>query len=62
MLLGKKCKKYLNSTSILLGVNHIFGSIIWIWKDLGPMYFWSSSQSFSGGIYITKLAVHLPNS
>ncbi len=45
-----------------MGVDHIFGPIIWIWKDLGPMYFWSHGQSFSGKVYQTKVRVHLPNS
>jgi hypothetical protein len=40
----------------------MFGSIIWIRKDLGPMYFWSCGQSFSGRVYNTKFIVHLPNS
>jgi hypothetical protein len=47
---------------VLVGADHIFGSLIWIWKDLGPMYFWSHGQSFSGRVYKTKFVVYLPNS
>ena len=49
-------------TYILLGANHIFGSIISIWNDLVPMYFWNHGQSFSGRVYKTKVVVHLLNS
>jgi len=41
---------------------HISGSIIWIQKDLGPMYFWNCGKSFSGRVYKTKDEAHLPNS
>ena len=33
------------------GADHIFGTLIRIWKDLGPMCFWSHGQSFSGKVY-----------
>jgi hypothetical protein len=33
------------------GADHNFGPVIWIWKDLGPMCFWSHGQSFSGKAY-----------
>ena len=33
------------------GADHIFGMLIRIWKDLGPMCFWSHGQSFSGKVY-----------
>ncbi len=36
--------------------------IICIWKDLGPMHFWSHSQSFSHKNYKTKVSAHLLNS
>ncbi len=42
--------------------DHTFGPVIRIWKDLGPMCFWSHGQSFSGKVYETKVTVHLPNS
>jgi hypothetical protein len=34
-----------------VGADHIFGPVIRIWKDLGPMCFWSHGQSFSGKVY-----------
>jgi hypothetical protein len=34
-----------------VGADHIFGPEIQIWKDLGPMCFWSHGQSFSGKVY-----------
>jgi hypothetical protein len=48
-------------TNVLVEVKHIFWPVIWIQKDLGPMCFWSNGQSFSGKVYNTKVAVHLPN-
>ncbi len=33
------------------GADHIFGPVIWIWKDLGPMCFWSHGRTFSGKVY-----------
>ena len=30
------------------GVGHLFGPQIWIWKDLGPMSFWSHGHSYEG--------------
>jgi hypothetical protein len=50
--LGKNfIKQKLLGRTILVGVDHIFGPVIWIWKDLGPMCFWSHGQSFSGKVY-----------
>jgi hypothetical protein len=48
--------------TVLVGMDHILGPVIRIWKDLGPMCFWSHGQSFSGKVYQTKVRVHLPNS
>jgi len=42
--------------------DHIFGPIIWIWKDVGPMCFWSHGQALSGKVYYTKVVARLPNS
>ena len=47
---------------VLVGADHIFGPVIWIWKDLDPMCFWSHGQSFSGKFYYTKGVVLLPSS
>ncbi len=44
------------------GGRSLFRSLIWIWKDLGPMYLWSRGQSFSGRVNKTKVVVHLPKS
>jgi hypothetical protein len=35
--------------------------IIQIWKDLGPMGFWSHGKSFPGKFSKMKLIEHLPN-
>jgi hypothetical protein len=37
----------IKSTSILFMAYHMFALVIWIWKNLGHMYFWSCGQSFS---------------
>ncbi len=61
--LGKNfIKQKLQGRSVFVGADHIFGPVIWIWKYLGPMSFWSHGQSFSGKFYETKVVVHLPNS
>jgi len=50
--LGKNyIKQKLWGRTVLVGADHIFGPVIWIWKDLGPMCFWSHGQSFSGKVY-----------
>ncbi len=60
---GKKfINQKLQGRTILVGVDHIFGMLIQIWKDLGPMCFWSHGQSFSGKVYYTKVVARLPNS
>ncbi len=38
-------------------VDHIFGPVIQIWKDLGTMSFWSCDQSFSGRVFFKKVVV-----
>ncbi len=45
-----------------MGADHIFGPVIGIWEDLGPMCFWSHGLSLAGKVYQTKVRVHLPNS
>jgi hypothetical protein len=38
--LGKNLmKQNMERRSILVGSDHIFGPVIWIWKDVGPMYY-----------------------
>ena len=48
-------KQKLYGRTVLVGADHIFGTLIWIWKDLGPMCFWSHGHSFSGKVYYTKV-------
>jgi len=43
-------------------VEYILGPVIQIWKDVGPMCFWSHVQASSGKVYYTKVAARLPNS
>ncbi len=44
-------KQKLQASPVLVGADHVFGPVIWIWKDLGPMCFRSHGQSFSGKVY-----------
>jgi hypothetical protein len=63
MRLGKKfIKQNLKGRSVLVGADNISGPVIWIWKDVGPMCFWSHGQSFSGKFYYTKGVVLFPSS
>ena len=48
-------------TPNLVGVGHLRGPQIRIWKDLGPVCFWSCGPSFSWRVYNTKVVVHVPN-
>ena len=46
MLFGKNfIKQKLQGTPDLLGASYLFRPKIWIWKDLGPMSFWSHGHS-----------------
>jgi len=45
----------------LVGADHIFVPIIWIWKDLGPMCFWSHGKPSPGKVSKMKVVEHLPN-
>ena len=38
-------KQKLQGTPNFVGAGHLFGSQIWIQKDLGPLSFWSHGQS-----------------
>jgi hypothetical protein len=44
-----------------VGANHIFVPVIQIWKDLGPLCFWSHGQSFPGKVSKMKVVEDLPN-
>jgi hypothetical protein len=56
-------KNFIKQTlTVLVGADHIFGTLIRIWKDLGHMCFWSHAQSFSGKVYYTRVVAHHPNS
>ena len=46
MRFGENCiKQKLQGTPDLVGSGHLFGSQIWIRKDLGPLSFWSHGHS-----------------
>ena len=52
MHFGENFKKQkLQGTPNLVGAGHLIGPQIWIWKDLGPMCFWSSGLSLSRRVY-----------
>ena len=38
-------KQKLQGTPDLVGAGHLFGPQIWIWKDLGPLSFWSHGHT-----------------
>ncbi len=51
-------KQKLMDTPVLLEADHIFATVIQIWKDLGSVSFWCSAQSFWGRVYKPKVVVH----
>ncbi len=52
VILGKNfIKQNLQGRSVLVRADYSFGPVIQIWKDLGPMCFWSHGQSFSGKFF-----------
>ena len=55
-------KQKLLGTPNLVMVGHLIGPQIWIWKDLGPVSFWSHGHSLSRGVYKIKVVVNGPNS
>ena len=55
-------KQKLLGTPNLVGVGHLFGPQFQIWKDLGPVCFWSHGASLPSGVYKIKVVVHVPNS
>ena len=59
---GYFIKQKLLSTPNLVGVGHLIGLQIRIWKDLVPVCFWSLSASLSRGVYKIKVVVNGPNS
>ena len=57
---GHFIKQKLLGTHNLVGVGHLFGPQIWIWKDLGPVCFWSRGPSLSSRVYKIKVVVYVP--
>ena len=55
-------KQKLLGTLNLVGVGHLFRPQIWIWKNLGPVSFWSRGHSLSRRVYKIKVVVNVPNS
>ena len=55
-------QKKLQGTPNSVGVGHLIGPHIWIWKDLGLVCFWSHGVSLSKRVYNTKVAVNISNS
>ena len=53
-------KQKLQGTPDLVGAGHLFGPQIW--KDLGPMSFWSHGHSLWRIAYKIKVAWYVPNS
>ena len=51
-------KQKLLRTPDLVGMGHLFGPQIQIWKDLGLVSFWSLSSAFWLKFYNTKVAGH----
>jgi hypothetical protein len=45
--LGKNLiKQELKNVPVLVGMGHIFGPVILIWRTLGPMYVWNPLEVF----------------
>ena len=55
-------KQKLQSTPDLVGVGHLWGPQIWIWKDLCPRSCWSHGNSLWRGVDKTNVVVHVTNS
>ena len=55
-------KQKFQGTPDLEGAGYLFGPRIWIWKDLGPMSFWSHGHSLWRGAHKIKVALYVPNS
>ena len=55
-------KQKLQGTPDLVGAGHLLRPQIWIWKDLGPMSFWSHGHSHWIGVNKTKVVWDHPNS
>ena len=53
--------KKLQGTPKLVGVGHLIGPQIWVWKNLGPVCFWSHG-TFPRRLYEIKVVVNVPNS
>ena len=59
---GKFIKQKLLGTPNLVGIGHLIGPQIQIWKDLGLVCFWSLSALLSRRVYKTKVVVNVANS
>ena len=59
---GNFIKKKFLVTPNLVGVGHLFGPQIWIWKDLGLVCLWSRGASFPRRVYKIKVVVYVQNS
>ena len=46
---------------LVSGVGSSFGPQILIWKDMGPVCFWSRGHSYGRGVYEIKVVGDLPN-
>ena len=55
-------KQKLQGAPDLVGVGHLFGPQIRIWKDLGPMSFWRHGHSLWRVLDKTNVVVYVPNS
>ena len=55
-------KQKLQGTPDLARAGHLFGSQIWIRKDLGPLSFWSHGHSLWRIAYKINCVVYVPNS
>ena len=55
-------KQKLQGAPDLVGVGHLFGPQIRIWKDLGPISFWRHGQSLWRLLDKTNVVVYVPNS
>ena len=55
-------KQKLQGAPDLVGAGHLFGPQIQIWKDLGPMSFWSHGHSLWRGVHKIKAVMFVTKS
>ena len=48
-------KQKLLGTLNIVGICHLYGPQIWIWKDLDQVCFWSCGPSLPRGVYKIKI-------